>query len=166
MAETEKLYSATNPDLRDFKAHGGKMISYQGWEDTSVVPMGTIDFYQEVTRVMGGAKNTLDFYRLFTSPGGRHCSNMGQGADAANYVAALEAWVEKGQAPRKADRRQVRLDGHETAIAAFPRSIPPGFSSPRPLYLYPQVAHYNGSGDPKDAKNYSPVVMSGAAGTN
>lgn len=30
---TESLFGAANPDLRRFKAAGGKLLIYQGWND-------------------------------------------------------------------------------------------------------------------------------------
>jgi hypothetical protein len=158
MAESERLYSAANPDLRNFKALGGKLISYQGWADTSVVPLGTIDYYETVTRTMGGPQNTLDFYRLFTTPGGRHCSNMGQGADAVNYVAALENWVEHGQAPQMLVGQKFDWTGLKLRALPYPLD-PKRVQFTRPVYLYPEVSHYKGAGDTNSPASYTPVTM-------
>jgi feruloyl esterase len=38
------------------------------------------------------------FFRLFMRPGVSHCSG-GPGADSADWVTALEQWVENHQAP-------------------------------------------------------------------
>ncbi|MDX2221363.1 MAG: tannase/feruloyl esterase family alpha/beta hydrolase, partial [Rhodospirillaceae bacterium] len=69
----EGIYSGSNPDLRKFKAAGGKIISYQGWADQSVVPLNVIDYYELVERTMGGRAQTQDFFRLFMVPGMNHC---------------------------------------------------------------------------------------------
>jgi len=158
MGESEKLYSASNPDLRAFKAKGGKLISFQGWGDTSVVPGGTVDFYETVTRTMGGPKSTLDFYRLFTIPGGRHCSSDGAGAEAVNYLPALEAWVEAGKAPEVLLGQNYDRGDLPLRALHFPLD-PKRVRFTRPVYPYPAVAHYAGAGDPNDAANYKPVVM-------
>jgi hypothetical protein len=153
--ESEMLFSATNPDLRDFKAHGGKMISFQGLADTSVVPFGTLDYYDEVTRLMGGAQTTQDFYRLFTIPGGRHCSSDGAGAEAVNWIEVLERWVEKGEAPTQVLGHHYDFRGPVTRALKYPLD-PARVGFTRPIYLYPKVAHYIGHGDQNDAANYVP----------
>ena len=96
----DTLNSPNNPDLRPFKARGGKLILVHGWADQSVAPLPTVDYYETVTRTMGGADATLPFARLFMIPGMDHCAG-GKGAYAINYMAALEDWVERGQAPDK-----------------------------------------------------------------
>lgn len=58
-----------NPDLRKFKAAGGKLIIAPGWDDSgSPLPLQTIDYYEMVERVMGGREATQEFARLFISP--------------------------------------------------------------------------------------------------
>ena len=153
--DSEMLFSATSPDLRDYKAHGGKLISYQGWADTSVVPFGTVDYYEEVTRLMGGPQNTQDFYRFFTIPGGRHCSSDGAGAEAVNWIEVMERWVEKGEAPTQALGHHYNWPSPVARALHYPLD-PNMVAFTRPIYLYPDVAHYTGHGDPKDAANYTP----------
>ena len=38
------LYSADNPDLSGFAAHGGRLILYHGWSDPHISPLNTIDY--------------------------------------------------------------------------------------------------------------------------
>ena len=150
----EPIFSANNPDLRKFKARGGKLIGYQGWDDNSVVPLNYIDYYQNVVKVMDGPAATNDFFRLFTIPGMRHCGG-GPGADTVNYVDYLEQWVEHGQAP------DMVLGSHLAAGAAaghmptFPLTGAVAFT--RPHYAYPGQYQYNGSGDPTSAASYHRV---------
>jgi feruloyl esterase len=153
----EFLFDATNPDLRAFKAGGGKMIGFQGWADTSVVPMQYVDYYETVTRTMGGARNTQDFYRLFTVPGMRHCSADGAGGDAIDYLTALEQWVEQGKAPEVLIGANFDWGGPPTRAPVFPLD-PTRVRFTRPAYLYPAVPVYKGKGDPKQADNYRPSV--------
>ena len=54
MGYNRQLNNAANPDLRAFVARGGKLISYQGWSDQSVPPMGVIDYLNDVENFMGG----------------------------------------------------------------------------------------------------------------
>ena len=93
LAINETLYRADNPDLRGFRDVGGKFIGFQGWSDTSIVPSGTVDFYETVMRTMGGRAATQAFFRFYAVPGMRHCSSDGDGADSIDFLTALEAWV-------------------------------------------------------------------------
>ena len=92
------LFPDTNPDLRQFKAAGGKLISYQGTHDALEIPGAIFDYYETAERTMGGRAATQDFFRLFAIPGMNHCTE-GEGVFAFNYLSYLEAWVERGQAP-------------------------------------------------------------------
>jgi pimeloyl-ACP methyl ester carboxylesterase len=94
----DTLNSANNPDLGAFKANGGKLILVHGWDDQSVMPLPTVNYFQTLTRTMGGELATRDFARLFTIPGMDHCAG-GKGAYAINYMKTLEDWVEHGKAP-------------------------------------------------------------------
>ena len=97
-ATIETMVAPNNPDLRPFRDNGGKLILVHGWSDHSVMPPPTIDYYETMTRTMGGTAPTRDFARLFMIPGMDHCSG-GDGAYAVNYMAAITDWVEKGKAP-------------------------------------------------------------------
>jgi len=138
----ESLYASSNPDLRKFKAAGGKMIVYQGWSDMSIPPRNIIDYYETVVKTLGGREHTDDFMRLFLLPGVNHCSG-GKGADSVDYLAYLEKWVEQGTAP---DRME-----------ALHAKDADGIQFSRPLFPYPLKAKYSGYGNSNDAKNFVPV---------
>ena len=153
---TEPLFSGSNPDLRKFKARGGKMIGYQGWNDDSIEPMNFLDYYQTTVKTMGGLAKTTDFFRLFMVPGMRHCSSDGPGADAINYIEYLENWVEKGQPPNVMIGQHLMRDGPITRSLTFPLPADKvNFS--RPHFPYPAQHRYKGSGDPNDAANFKRV---------
>ena len=40
--------SAMDPDLREFRDRGGKMLMYHGWGDPIISPYNTILYYEEV----------------------------------------------------------------------------------------------------------------------
>lgn len=148
----ESLYTGSNPDLRKFKARGGKLIAYHGWADHLQPGLNTIDYYETVEKTMGGPAVTQDFFRLFMLPGVGHCSG-GAGADAIDYLSYLEAWVERGQAP------DMMLSAHlkpGTDITKFPLE-PAAVTFTRPVYPYPVQAKYKGSGDSNSATNFGPV---------
>lgn len=99
--------------LDEFRARGGKIISYFGWADAVIAPRHGADFYRDVIAHQGDLGRTLGFYRLFMVPGMTHCQGgPGSGAFGQSLPApalrddrrhdirrALEAWVEQGIAP-------------------------------------------------------------------
>ena len=125
---------ATDPDLQKFKAHGGRLLLYAGWADTGITPVNTVEYYESVVKKMG--KSATDFTRLFVVPGMGHCRG-GDGPDSFDTIGTLEKWRENGVAP--------------TTIAATNKTS--GLS--RPLCAYPQYAKYKGTGDLKDAANWT-----------
>lgn len=139
----ETLYAADNPDLRRFKAAGGKFINYAGWSDMGTLPSGAADYYETAERTMGGRAATQSFFRTFIIPGALHCRG-GDGAESIDFLSYIEAWVERGQAP------DVMVGAHKdpTGAAAFTR----------PVYPYPVQARYKGVGDRKDAASFKPVM--------
>ena len=128
--------NADNPDLRPFMRRGGKLILYHGLSDPDIPAENTINYYQRMEDVSG--MTTRSFARLFLAPGMQHCSG-GPGPDQFDAVAAVERWVEEGQAPEKI------IASHLTH-GAVDRS--------RPLCPYPQVAVYSGSGSAVDAASF------------
>ncbi|MGL4541038.1 MAG: tannase/feruloyl esterase family alpha/beta hydrolase, partial [Polymorphobacter sp.] len=87
--------NADAADLSAFRAHGGKLIAYHGWNDAAIPPGLTLDYVKRVGQQMGP---TGDFLRLFMVPGMLHC-NGGNAPVAVDWLALLESWVETGAAP-------------------------------------------------------------------
>lgn len=140
----DSLYEANNPDLRTFKANGGKLILYQGWADAGaggIPPLMTLDYYKTAEKTMGGPAATRKFFRLFMIPGMGHCGG-GAGALQIDYVSYLDNWVEKGEAP------DVMVGAHHG---------PHDIEFTRPVYPYPIQAKYKGTGDPNRAVNFEPA---------
>lgn len=156
-AMMEALLFASNPDLRRFKALGGKLIVYVGWNDQGPTPASIIDYYETVERTMGGRAATQEFFRLFMLPGVNHCYG-GIGADAVDFLSYLEDWVERARAPDKilSARMKQPEPGFIYPYREFP-SDSTGVEFTRPVYPYPQRAVYKGSGDPDDAENFHAV---------
>ena len=97
------IYNATDPDLSEFQAHGGKIIIYHGWADQAIPPFATVDYYRAVADQMGGYPATQSFSRLYMIPGLYHCP-CGQPVDgdpatSVQFLPQLTDWVERGQAP-------------------------------------------------------------------
>ncbi len=104
---------AMDTDLSKFRAAGGRLIQYHGWNDAAIPPLSSINYYQSVAQTMGGVTALRSFYRLFMAPGMSHCG-MGAGPNAVggvfglpapshdathDVVAALAHWVEDGVPP-------------------------------------------------------------------
>jgi feruloyl esterase len=86
---------ADNPDLSAFEAHGGKLISYHGWNDPAIPPGLTLDYWR---KVKAKTPRTDGFYRLFMVPGMLHCSG-GNAPANVDWFAEIDKWVTSGKAP-------------------------------------------------------------------
>jgi hypothetical protein len=133
------LNDATSPDLSAFKAAGGKLLLWHGWADEHITPIGTIAHYEAMQRTMGQT-NMDAFVRMYLAPGVAHCGN-GEGLASMDMVSAMIAWVEQGTVPDAITTNRVDSTGTVT--------------SSRPMYPYPAVAKYNGTGDPNAVASYS-----------
>jgi feruloyl esterase len=142
-----------NPDLRKFKAAGGKLLVYAGWADVAAGALPTVDYYEAAERVVGSRAATQVFFRLFVVPGMYHCFG-GEGAFAIDYLTYLEAWVERDQAPEKLIGFHVKPE--DLGRLDFPPD-PTLVEFTRPIFPYPSNTHYLGHGDPKDAANFGPI---------
>jgi feruloyl esterase len=129
--------NAVNPDLSAFKAHGGKLLMYHGWNDTAISPGNTINYYESVLKKMGGKQD--DFVRLYMAPGMQHCGG-GPGPNQINYMAIMERWRENTQTPATIEAYHVTNNRVDMT---------------RPLCPYPQVSTYKGTGSPSDASNFA-----------
>jgi feruloyl esterase len=165
VAMMEAVYAGTNPDLRKFKAAGGKLILYHGWADTNIPPLMSVDYYETAEKTMGGSKATQEFFRLFMIPGMDHCGG-GEGASEIDYVSYLENWVERGEAPEKMIGTHVDEGQFFKTQENGPdlwakweefRTDPHNIKFTRPVYPYPMRAKYTGHGDPNDAVNFRAV---------
>jgi len=130
----------TDPDMSAFHKAGGKLIVYHGWADGTVSPLTSVDFYSEVAQKEGGMDKLKDWYRMYMVPGMFHCRGGGV-PDQFDMLSNIVAWVERNQAPESILARQ--MDGEKVVRS-------------RPLYPYPTVARYSGTGDVNEAANWKP----------
>jgi feruloyl esterase len=131
--------SAVDPDLRPFKASGGKVIMYSGWSDPLLPGVDITNYYDRVVETLGPPH---DFARLFMVPGMGHCQG-GPGPNTFDALTPLERWVEQGVAP-------------DRIIAS---SVVKGVTTrTRPLCPYPQVARWSGTGSSDEAANFTCVA--------
>ena len=137
VAETAAILNATDTDLSRFRDGGGRIIYWTGWSDLALAPLGTIDYYE---RLEAGDPSALDYARLYMLPGVLHCAG-GPGPDRVDWVEAIRTWVEDGRAPERLLAAKLGEDGNVTMT--------------RPVCPYPQVAVYDGSGDPHDHASFA-----------
>ncbi len=99
-------------DLSAFKAHGGKLLLYHGWYDSTIPPEHTVLYYNAVLAKMG--KKQDDWMKLYMEPGHGASAEAGlvprpvqqDGRDRAR-------WRESGRGLRTRSWRRSR-DGRAT----------------------------------------------------
>jgi hypothetical protein len=153
-----KAVYAENTDLSAFKAAGGKLLHYHGWNDPGIPARASIYYYDKVAEKMGGVDSIRSFYRLFLGTGMRHCG-WGPGPNAVggvfgfepptrdsehDLISALSHWVEDGVAPSQITATLYVGDDPRKGIAAQ-----------RPWCAYPSSPRYLGKGDRTQASSYA-----------
>ncbi len=132
--------AADNPDLQAFRAHGGKLIMWQGLADQLIFTGDSINYYNHVLAANGGISSTESFFRYFLAPGVQHCGTPGAGSIApTNPMQQVISWVETGQAPAV-------LDASGTIN---------GQAVTRPLCPYPDPDAIYTGGNPDVASSYT-----------
>ena len=144
-AKLGKTFDAFDADLSRFRQRGGKLILYHGWNDPSISPLNTINYYDRVVSLLqkSGSRSEAEvqaqeFVRLFMVPGMLHCGG-GPGPNSFDMLSALENWVEQKQAPE-------RIIASHSTNGAVDRT--------RPLCVYPKVAVHSGRGSTDEAANF------------
>jgi len=132
-----RTLNADNPDLSSFRARGGKLIIDNSWMDGSMSAYNTIKYYESILEHDPTASEDV---RLFLRPGVCHCM-LGPGPDFTDYLAAIDEWVESGNAPEQLPAQFRGPDGLPT-------------DEGRVLCAYPKVPMYDGKGDPRDPSSF------------
>lgn len=136
------IIGSANPDLRNFKQSGGKLLVWHGLADQLIFPQDSIHYRDQVKHAFrGGGSSVDDFFRLFLAPGVDHCGYdpSAPGAKPVDPLASLIAWVEEGTAP-------------EFLPAETSAKSPAHFT--RKICRYPKKSQYKGHGDPSISDNY------------
>lgn len=139
-AEAAALLNATDPDLSEYRDAGGKIIMWHGWSDAGLSALDSIEYYDSVEQQNPALRG---YFRLFLMPGVSHCEG-GPGPDRADWISAIELWVEDGIAPEYLIAS--KSDDEDNVIME------------RPLCPYPQIGQYDGSGDPNLHGNYDCIA--------
>jgi Tannase and feruloyl esterase len=140
--------NSANPDLRKARDLGAKILSYHGWSDQLIPPHGSINYFNRVSKAVGGVDETNAFNRLYMIPGMGHCAGVGSVGPKANentvplpapdqFFDALVAWVERGKAPAR-----LILKSANSSVSL-------------PICPYPRKATYHGRGPITAASSYS-----------
>jgi feruloyl esterase len=128
--------SASTTDMRAFFKRGGKLMIVHGWSDPQISPLGSVQYYRRVLEDLGDVRSN---FLLYMVPGMAH-SRGGEGVNDFDSLMVMEQWVERGRAPAQILGRRV-VEGKMVYT--------------RPLCPWPQVAKYNGSGDPNHAASFA-----------
>ncbi|KAF1938103.1 feruloyl esterase [Clathrospora elynae] len=140
-SKTENLEYGGVADMDKYRILGGKIILTQGLQDIAVAPGFARDLWERVGAAMGPSGRD-DFMRFYELPGVNHVSG-GPGVDQYDALGLLVDWVENDIAP------EVVVASHEDAAG--------NVEFTRPLYRYPFVAGYSGTGNVADWRSFVPV---------
>jgi feruloyl esterase len=156
-----RLGNAIDVDYAKVSKRGVKIIQYHGWNDQTLQPAYSPEYYDQVVKANGGLEATQRFYRLYMVPGMAHCY-FGSGASSFGGVGqqippvrdathdiqvALENWVEKGVAP----------SGLVATKFADDKAATRTIKLTRPLCAHPTTPRYRGTGDPNEASSFACV---------
>jgi feruloyl esterase len=138
--------NSDNPDLSAFEKRGGKLLTWHGLSDEVISPQGTINYYHDAARKMGGLDHLRSFYRLYLVPGLGHGTPNGtsnRNAVIPNFgpqqvYSLMTDWVEKMASPPS---EVVLKTGQDTTSRGMP------------VCAYPDVITYV-QGSPKTASSY------------
>jgi feruloyl esterase len=133
--------AALDPNIGDYARGGGKLLLWHGWGDQHISPQNTLAYYDAMKRSLG--ERTVDsFAKLYLFPGVAHCGG-GEGPNTFDVLTPVMAWVESGRQP-------VQITASNVTNGTVTRT--------RPVYPYPTVARYKGSGDPNNAASFAPYT--------
>ena len=119
---------------------------WQGWADNGIPPTGTVDYYDILTQRMGGQASAEKFARLFLFPSVYHCGGGYANAVMPDLIYPMVQWVEDRTTP---DQLTISYTVNSNTFS-------------RPVYPYPDIPKYNGSGDESSAASFHSVVSSAA----
>jgi feruloyl esterase len=176
--------AAPSPDLSAFRARGGKLIQYHGWNDSVVPPDGSIGYFHALTQferlrgaddpgfdkqvaglttdALARASNAYgdsvrEFHRLFMLPGVAHCALAG--STGPNRFGG--GTLEPPKALRKADSHVVSSVIRWVEQGVAPQSIAisavdaaGNVVRQRPVCPFPQQATYKGTGSLDSAASF------------
>jgi len=146
--ELSAVLDSTDPDLRRFARHGGRMIVTIGTDDTLASPGAQLDYYQAVLDGMG-RRAVDEFARLFVIPQANH-GLMARTADVDGAGKPLE----RTALPTQFERFALLVDWVERRVAPGQSiTLTGGANRTLPLCSYPMYPKYVG-GDVANSTSY------------
>lgn len=139
ITELAARISANSVVLDRFRDKGGKLIFFHGLVDDFITPYSSIQYYDRLLERYG--QDTDAFVRFYTIPGMGHVTGVFNARLAS--LDALEAWVERGEAP-------------DTLLASD--ANPDTRGRTRPVCHYPAWPQYDGNGDIDSAASFTCVT--------
>ncbi|KAL3447610.1 Tannase/feruloyl esterase [Aspergillus insuetus] len=130
----QSILGTANADLSEFRAAGGKMLSWHGMRDAVIPVNGSARYYD---RVLAEDPDAHEFFRLFLVPGAGH--GLEDGPTPRDMMGEIVRWVEEGVAPETL--RGVGEDGRGVGVQ-------------RDLCAYPRVQVYV-DGDPRVPSSFT-----------
>lgn len=139
IAELAPLISANSTNLDRFRAKGGKLIFFHGLVDDFIPVYSSVQYWERLGRRYS-PEALASFVKFYTIPGMGHVTGVFNAR--ISTLDALEAWVEKGQAPGQL----VASDVNEKTAGRT-----------RPVCHYPEWPRYKGSGNLNEAGSFACV---------
>jgi pimeloyl-ACP methyl ester carboxylesterase len=136
IGELVELISANSVNIDRFRDNGGKLIYFHGRVDDFIPVYSSIQYWERLQGRYG--EDVSDFVKFYTIPGMGHVTGVFNAR--LSSLDALEAWVERGEAP-----------GTLTAIDENRETA----GRTRPVCHYPEWPRYNGRGDLNAAASFS-----------
>jgi len=94
------ITDAVDTDLQAHARSGSKLLLYHGLADPLIIPQPLETYYAKAAEQAGGLTALREHTRLFMIPGWGHCWERPVTAgDDFDPLAAVEGWVERGEAP-------------------------------------------------------------------
>lgn len=135
-------------DLSPFIQQNRKLLMWHNLSDQLLTPYMSINYYKRLAAINGGYEKLQNNVRLFALPGTTHCAGPSSGPNSFDALTAIENWVERGIAPEALKANLYEAKGPLLDFTTLPhRSMP--------LCKFPEMAHYKGTGDVKDASNWT-----------
>ena len=163
------IYDAVDPDLSPFARAGGKIIFFHGWADAAISPVNTVAYYNAMKGLMGEDR-VKQFSRLYMIPGQYHGATADTGPVRYDTLVLVMAWVEKGVAPNSLMTTYVAASaqgqgrggrggrGRGAAPESAAPAAPAQIIRTRPVFPYPMIARFKGSGSSDDAANFEAAM--------
>ncbi|KAI1428183.1 Tannase/feruloyl esterase [Xylaria sp. FL1777] len=163
--------TADNYNLTAFRDRGGKMIMYHGAADGLVPMPGSNLYYDRVVKTMGGdVTATQEFFKYFMVPGMQHCgftpvdAPWAFGGASQASILGTDTWSVPGFQDAQHDillalvdwvEKNVTVDQVVATTWKNSTDASSGVLKQRPLCPYPQMARWDGDGDPNNATSWS-----------